>query len=89
MTTLTNAIYKAKKLAQKTQDTAYVIFDPTHLDEPPDRSYYAATAEEAETYFQDCEIVDAVEPEDIVANTEPGSARQGDRYASPSLSDPL
>ena len=35
MTTLANAIHKAKKLAQETQATAYVIFDPTHLDNPP------------------------------------------------------
>jgi hypothetical protein len=67
MTTLANAIYKAKKLAQKTQATAYVIFDPTHLDNPPELAYYAATDEEAETYFTGCEIVDAVEPEDIVS----------------------
>ena len=66
MTTLANAIYKAKKLAQEKQATAYVIFDPSHLDEPPDRAYYAATEEEADTFFQDCEIVDTVEPEDIV-----------------------
>lgn len=67
MTTLANAIYQAKKLAQKTQATAYVIFDPSHLDDPPDLAYYAATEEEADTFFQDCEIVDTVEPEDIVA----------------------
>jgi hypothetical protein len=66
MTTLANAIHHAKKLALKTQATAYVIFDPTHLDNPPDLAYYAATDEEAETFFQGCEIVDAVEPEDIV-----------------------
>ncbi len=66
MTTLANAIYKAKKLAQKKQATAYVIFDPSHLDNPPDLAYYAATDEDAETFFAGCEIVDAVEPEDIV-----------------------
>jgi hypothetical protein len=66
MTTLANAIHKAKKLALKTQATAYVIFDPSHLDNPPDLAYYAATEEEAETFFAGCEIVDSVEPEDIV-----------------------
>ena len=66
MTTFANAIHKARKLAQETQATIYVIFDPTHLDNPPDLAYYAATAEEVETFFQDCEIVDTVEPEDIV-----------------------
>jgi hypothetical protein len=66
MTTLANAIHHAKKLAQKKQATAYVIFDPSHLDEPPDRAYYAATEEEADTFFAGCEIVDTVEPEDIV-----------------------
>jgi hypothetical protein len=48
------------------QATAYVIFDPSHLDNPPDLAYYAATEEEAETFFAGCEIVDSVEPEDIV-----------------------
>jgi hypothetical protein len=67
MTTLANAIHQAKKLAQKTQATAYVIFDPTHLDNPPDLAHYAATGEEADTFFAGCEIVDAVEPEDITA----------------------
>lgn len=66
MTTLANAICKAKKLAQKTQGRVYVVFDLAYLDEPPDRSYYTATEEEADTFFADCEIVDAVEPEDIV-----------------------
>ena len=67
MTTLANAIYHAKKLAQKTPATAYVIFDPSHLDNPPDLAYYAATEEDADTYFAGCEIVDTVEPEDIVS----------------------
>ncbi len=67
MTTLANAIYKAKKLALEKQATAYVVFDPTHLDNPPDRAYYAATEEEVDTFFQGCQIVDTVEPEDIVA----------------------
>ena len=66
MTTLANAIYKAKKLAQEKQATAYVIFDPTHLDNPPPLAYYAATEEEGETFFTGCEIVDTVEPEDIL-----------------------
>jgi hypothetical protein len=66
MTTLANAIHKAKKLALETQATAYVIFDPSHLDSPPGLAYYASTEEEAETFFAGCEIVDSVEPEDIV-----------------------
>lgn len=66
MTTLANAIHKAKKLAQKTQARVYVVFDPAYLDEPPDRSYYAATEEETDTFFAGCEIVDAVEPRDMV-----------------------
>lgn len=67
MTTLANAIHKAKKLAQKTEATTYVIFDPSHLDNPPDLAYYAATEEDADTFFDGCEIVDTVEPEDIVS----------------------
>ena len=67
MTTLANAIHKAKKLALETQATAYVIFDPSHLDNPPDLAYYAATEEEADTFYAGCEIVDTVEPEDIVS----------------------
>ena len=66
MTTLANAIHHAKKLAQETQATAYVIFDPSHLENPPDLAYYAATGEEADTFFAGCEIVYIVEPEDIV-----------------------
>jgi hypothetical protein len=66
MTTLANAIHKAKKLALEKQATAYVIFDPAYLDNPPDRSYYAATEDEVNTFFAGCEIVDTVEPEDIV-----------------------
>ena len=66
MTTLANAIHKAKKLAQEKQVTVYIIFDPTHLDNPPPLAYYVATEEEAETFFAGCEIVDTVEPEDIL-----------------------
>ena len=47
--------------------TAYVIFDPSHLDNPPDLAYYAATEEETDTFYAGCEIVDTVEPEDIVS----------------------
>lgn len=67
MTTRANALHKARKLAKATQTTSYVIFDPAHLDNPPELAYYAATAEDAETFFAGCEIVDTVEPEDSLA----------------------
>ena len=43
------------------------MFDPSALDEPPAYAYYPATEEEADTYYAGCEIVDAVEPEEIVS----------------------
>lgn len=64
MATLANAIHKARKLAQRTQATAYVIFDLAYLDNPPDFAYYAASEEDVNTFFAGCEIVDAVEPEE-------------------------
>lgn len=64
MTTRANAIHRARKLARERQETIYVVFDPSALDQPPALAYYPATGEEVDTFFGGCEIVAAVEPED-------------------------
>ena len=67
MTTRANAIHQARQLARAKQETIYVVFDPTAIDAPPDRAFYPAAGEEVDTFYGGCEIVAAVEPEEIAA----------------------
>ena len=63
MTSRANAIQRARKLAAETQETAYVVYDPSMIDWPK-HAYYPATAAEVDTYYAGCRIVATVEPEE-------------------------